>query len=241
MAKEVEYPVLERSANLADRLVDSVMRLITSNALEPGDRLPSERDLAVQFGVSRTVVREALRSLAAKGVLDVRSGSGVTVARVGASHASEVLRLYVQTARSGEGASIEYEHVDDVREMLETRVARLAASTATDDELGQLRQIHRDMRKAKHDREAASTLDVAFHRAIAVSTHNPLYLILLDSIEPVLLEIRLKTLGVAGRPDRALCAHQEILDRIVDRDAAGAEEAMRAHLADSRSVWRSED
>jgi GntR family transcriptional regulator, transcriptional repressor for pyruvate dehydrogenase complex len=242
MAKNVEYPVLQRNANLADRLADSVMQLIISNALAPGDRLPSERELGEQFGVSRTVVREAFRSLSAKGVLDVRSGSGVTVARVDASHASETLRMYVQFARSaeeGDEGGIRYEHIDDVRELLETRVARIAASAATAQELATLRDLHAEMAEALHDTERASALDVAFHRAIAACTHNPLYLIMLDSIEPVLLEIRLNTLGVPGRPERAIAAHQEILDRIVAGDATGAEAAMHAHLTDSRAVWRS--
>jgi GntR family transcriptional regulator, transcriptional repressor for pyruvate dehydrogenase complex len=220
-------------------VTNSVLDLITSNALRPGDRLPSERDLATRFGVSRTVVREALRSLAAKGVLDVHSGSGAVVARVGMGTASEMLRLFVLSARQGPGADrVEYEQIDDVREMLETRVARIAATTARPEDLDELRSLHAEMTAAREDTELASQLDVAFHRAIAVSTHNPLYIVMLDSIEPVLLEIRLKTLGVPGRPARALEAHQQILDFIVAGDPVGAEAAMVAHLEDSRVVWR---
>ncbi|HEY1485182.1 MAG TPA: FadR/GntR family transcriptional regulator [Micromonosporaceae bacterium] len=224
---------------MSDRVTDSVLELITSNALRPGDKLPSERELAARFGVSRTVVREALRSLAAKGVLDVRSGSGAVVARVDSGTASEMLRLYVQSARGGDaGERIEYEQIDDVREMLETRIARIAATTATSEELVELKTLHKQMTAAVGDLEAVSRLDVAFHRAIAVCTHNPLYLVMMDSIEHVLLEIRLNTLGVAGRPASALKAHKVILDRLVAHDAAGAEAAMVEHLQDSRSVWR---
>jgi GntR family transcriptional repressor for pyruvate dehydrogenase complex len=238
-AEDVQYPTMNRTPTLSDRVTESVLELVTSNALKPGDRLPSERDLASRFGVSRTVVREALRSLAAKGVLDVRSGSGAIVAKVDVDTASRALRLFVQTSRQGaDGERVEYEQIDDVRDMLETQVARTAALVAREDDLARLRDLHQRMSQASDDPELASTLDVEFHRAIAVATHNPLYVVMIDSIEPVLLEIRRKTLATPGRPNRALLAHAEILERIVARDSDGAERAMIDHLADSRSVWR---
>jgi GntR family transcriptional regulator, transcriptional repressor for pyruvate dehydrogenase complex len=236
---DVQYPTLRRSPTLSDRVTESVLELIRGNQLHPGDRLPSERDLALRFGVSRTVVREALRSLAAKGVLDVRSGSGAVVARVGADTASEVLRMFVHSARdAAEGDRIEYEQIDDVREMLETRIARIAATAARAEDLAKLRDLNQQLSGAKNDVELASRLDVAFHRAIALSTHNPLYPVMMDSIEPVLLEVRLRTLGKAGRPARALKAHKAITERLEQGDSAGAEAAMSAHLEDSRAVWR---
>jgi len=236
-ADDVRYPTLERAPTLSDRVTESVLQMITSNALKPGDRLPSERDLGVRFGVSRTVVREAVRSLAAKGVLDVRSGSGAIVARVGSDTASQTLRLFVQGARGGTDDELHYEQINDVREMLETRVARIAARAAGPADLERLRDLHRQMKAAKGDVEKASALDVAFHREIAVATRNPLFVVIIDSIEPALLEIRRKTLGSPGRPNKALRAHQLILDRIVAGDPEGAEAAMNEHLADSRAVW----
>jgi GntR family transcriptional repressor for pyruvate dehydrogenase complex len=238
-AEDVQFPTLHRAPTLSDRVTDSVLELITTSALKPGDRLPSERDLGTRFGVSRTVVREALRSLAAKGVLDVRSGSGAIVARVDVDTASQALRLFVQGSREGaEGDRVEYEQINDVREMLETRVARIAARVARDTDLESLRELHKQMGAARKDWELASKLDVAFHRAIAAATHNPLFVVMLDSIEPALLEIRRKTLGTPGRPARALKAHALILDRIAAKDPEGAEGAMIEHLADSRTVWQ---
>ena len=238
-AEDVHFPTLHRSPTLSDRVTDSVLDLITSSALKPGDRLPSERDLGTRFGVSRTVVREALRSLAAKGVLDVRSGSGAIVAQVDVDTASQALRLFVQTSRDGAGdGGLEYEQIDDVREMLETRTARIAAQVARDGDLADIRELHRKMTAAKADPEAASKLDVMFHRAIAVATRNPLFVVMLDSIEPALLEIRRKTLGAPGRPNRVLRAHAQILERIAAKDPEGAERAMGEHLEDSRAFWR---
>jgi GntR family transcriptional regulator, transcriptional repressor for pyruvate dehydrogenase complex len=236
---DVEFPTVERSQTLSDRVTAQLLEMITSSALKPGDRLPSERDLCDRLGVSRTVVREAMRSLAAKGVLEVRSGSGAVVGRVGAERASEALRLYVMLYSRGEdGLGIDYAQIDDVREMIEARVTRISATTATQADLDALTATHGEFEAALDDPEAASRLDVAFHRLIAVSTHNPLYLVMLDSIEPLLLEIRRKTLGAPGRPRRAAKAHARILERIVAGDAAGAEAAMLDHLEDSRAVWQ---
>jgi GntR family transcriptional regulator, transcriptional repressor for pyruvate dehydrogenase complex len=236
---EVEFSTLERGLTLSDRVTERLLGMITSAALKPGDRLPSERDLAARLGVSRTVVREAMRSLAAKGVLEVRTGSGAVVGRVDAERASEALRLYVQSYQSGaDGLGIDYAQIDDVREMLEARVARISATTASRADLSELTTTHNEFEAAQDDPESASRLDVAFHRLIAVSTHNPLYLVMLDSIEPLLLEIRRKTLGVPGRPGRAVKAHAKILERIVAGDPVGAEAAMVEHLEDSRAVWQ---
>lgn len=233
----LSFRPLQRAPKLSDSVTESVLDLITRAALKPGDRLPSERDLAQQFGVSRTVVREALRSLAAKGVLDVRTGSGATVARVDAEHASEALRLYFQGAQGTEDG-VTYGQVNDVREMLEPNTARLAAQEASDDDLAEIAAIHERFCATVDDPDAASLLDVAFHRAIAVSVHNPLITLILDSLEPILVEIRCRTLGLDERPKRAIEAHGLILECLRAGDPDGAEHAMREHLRDSLQVWR---
>lgn len=231
------FQALERVPTLSDRVTKSVLDLITRAELKPGDRLPSERDLGEQFGVSRTVVREALRSLAAKGVLDVRSGSGATVAQVNVERASEALRLYVQSSH-GNGDGVTYDQIDDVRELIETRVARMAARSASDADIAELEAIHEEFRALSADPEMTSQLDLAFHREIAESVHNPLFLVMLDSIEPILLEIRRRVALVPGRAGRAIAAHGLILDRIRAHDPEGAERAMAEHLEESRGVWR---
>jgi len=236
----IPYQVLERPPSLSDRVTNSILSLIANSALKPGDRLPSERDLGVRFGVSRTVVREALRSLAAKGVLDVHSGSRATVASVNVERASEALRLYVQGLK-GQVNGVTYEQVNDVREMIETRVARTAAASASEDDIGRLAAVHEEFCANADDPDATPALDVAFHRAIAESVHNPLFLIMLDSIEPILLEIRRRVARVPGRAGRAIEAHGLILQRIRDHDPDGAEKAMVEHLEESRAVWRQLD
>lgn len=231
---------LERGPKLADRVTDELLVMISSRRLSPGDRLPAEREIGELFGVSRTVVREALRSLAAKGVLDVRSGSGARVARVDAAQASEAMRLYLQTsAGARDGSEVSYDQINDVREMIETRVARIAAATAGDEALQDLRDVHAALVKSGGDPKITPQLDVAFHRKIAEITGNPFYLVMLDSIEPTLLEIRRATLPVAHRYEAGVEAHEKILNHIAAHEPELAEQAMLDHLKDSRDVWQS--
>ena len=234
------FQVLERTPTLSDRVTQSLLDLITRSALKPGDRLPSERELGERFGVSRTVVREAIRSLASKGMLEVRTGIGATVTRMNADRASEALRLYVQGSQ-GHVDGVTYEQINDVREMIETKVARLAATTASSADIASLEAIHQQFCATSNDPETASELDVALHRAIAESVHNPLFLLMLDSIQPILLEIRRRVAGVPGRQGRAIEAHGRILASIKRHDPDGAQRAMTAHLEESREVWRDLD
>src|SRR4026209_613230 len=102
---------VQRRARLSDQVAQLMLDAILEQRLEPGDRLPSERELGEQFGVSRTVVREAVRALAAKGVIDVRTGSGLRVAAVDAAAVSESIGLYLR------GGSLEYAKVHEVRKL----------------------------------------------------------------------------------------------------------------------------
>lgn len=224
---------VDREPRLSDKVAALLLDTITARGLQPGERLPSERELGEQFGVSRTVIREAVRALAAKGVVDVRTGSGLRVAAVDAAAVSESMSLFLK----GRGA-LDYGKVHEARVMIEVQVAGLAAERATPADVERLREVCESMGEVLDDLEAASRADVAFHRAVAESTHNELYPIMLDSIGDVLLEIRRATLGLAGRTKKGLTAHRRILRRIEEREPTGARDAMRAHLRDSQRAWR---
>jgi GntR family transcriptional repressor for pyruvate dehydrogenase complex len=228
---------LDRGPSLVARVADSLLTAIVDRGLQAGERLPSERDLANQFGVSRTVIREAVRMLAGKGLVDVHTGRGLTVSAVPVSSVTETLRLYLH-GRGLLHASVDaYAKVHDVRELIEVRVAERACVSATADDRDRLRRAHEQMRTVLGDVDAASAADVQFHRTIADIAHNELYVVMLDSIADVLLEIRRATLNEPGRPQRALDAHQQILDAILAGDREAARSAMQAHLDDSRRVW----
>jgi GntR family transcriptional repressor for pyruvate dehydrogenase complex len=222
-----------REPSLSDKVTQLLLETILSGQLRPGDRLPSERDLGEQFGVSRTVIREAVRSLQAKGVVEVRSGSGVRVAAVDAARVSESMRLFLH----GSMGDVGYDKVNEVRHTLEVEIAGLAARRASPQDVAELRAVLDRMAAVLDDVEAASLEDVRFHRKIAELTHNELYAVMMDSIGDVLLDIRRATLGTPQRPHRALDYHRRILERIAESDEDGARAAMRAHLDESRQMW----
>jgi GntR family transcriptional repressor for pyruvate dehydrogenase complex len=225
------FPRVTREPRLSDKVADLLLETIVVRQLQPGERLPSERELGEQFGVSRTVIREAVRALAAKGVIDVRPGSGLRVAAVDQSTVSESMSLFLRGS-----STLDYPKVHEVRAMLEVEVAGLAAVRATDEDIAGMREICERM-EAERDVDAASLHDVEFHRAIARGTHNELHLLLLDAIGDALIEIRRENLARGAGPD-TIASHREILDRIAAHDADGARAAMRRHLENVEAHWR---
>jgi GntR family transcriptional repressor for pyruvate dehydrogenase complex len=225
------FPRVEREPRLSDKVADLLLETIVARRLAPGERLPSERELGEQFGVSRTVIREAVRALAAKGVIDVRTGSGLRVAAVDSSNVSESMSLFLRGS-----STLDYPKVHEVRAMLEVEVAGLAAVRATEEDVARMRETC-ELVETEEDVDAASVHDVEFHRAIARATHNELHLLLLDSIGDALIEIRRRNLAGGSRAD-TIASHREILDRIAAHDPDGARAAMRAHLENVEQHWR---
>src|SRR5579871_3942996 len=128
-------PVVRRE-RLPDQVAESILQAIIQKNLKPGDPLPSQRDLGDQFGVSRTVIREAVGSLVARGVIEVRSGSGLRLATVDANSVAESMTqsmtFFVRVSEA-----LDYAKVHEVRRMVETHMAALAAERATDDDIAQ--------------------------------------------------------------------------------------------------------
>jgi GntR family transcriptional regulator, transcriptional repressor for pyruvate dehydrogenase complex len=228
---EVLFEQVAREARLSDKVADMMLETILSRKLRVGDRLPSERELGEQFGVSRTVVREAVRALVAKGVIEVRSGSGLRVAAVDASAVSESMSLYLR------GRTLDFEKVHEVRALLEVHIAGVAAERAEPEDVERLREVHERMRRESGDVEAAARDDLEFHRMIARATHNDLYLLLMDSIGAALIDIRRENLGSGSAP-MTLDQHEAVLERIAAHDSTGAREAMAAHLEGVARWWR---
>jgi GntR family transcriptional regulator, transcriptional repressor for pyruvate dehydrogenase complex len=222
---------VQRDRRLSDKVADMMLDTIVSRRLNVGDRLPSERELGEQFGVSRTVVREAVRALVAKGLIEVRSGSGLRVAAVNAATVSESMSLYLM------GGEFDFEQVHEVRKMLEVHIAGVAADRATDEDVQALEEACDRMETALEDVEQAAQLDVEFHRLIAHATQNDLYLVLLDSIGKPQLEIRRSNIG-AGHGPETLRQHRAILARIAAGDPEAAGTAMAKHLDTVERFWQ---
>jgi GntR family transcriptional regulator, transcriptional repressor for pyruvate dehydrogenase complex len=220
-------PPLMKQERLADRVADELLLRIRDGELEPGERLPTEAELCVEFGVSRTVVREATRFLVARGVVEVRAGSGAMVATIDAGSATDSLALFLEGRPESD-----YVAMHEVREVLEAKGARAAAERATPDDLALLKERHAAMvaLAGADDLDALAHADLAFHAAVAAASHNDILTTLLDALGPTLMRPREVNLVDADARTEALDAHAAILTAIQDRDADAAELAMLAHM-----------
>ena len=234
MTSERLVPQLTREATLAERVEQELERLIVESRLGAGDRLPSERELASQFGVSRTVVREAVRALAARKLVDVSVGRGTVVRAPSAESAGESMKLLLLMQAGGAGV----DKVSEVRHIVETEIAALAASRRTDEDLGDLAAILEETRLHLDDPEVYIKSDVAFHAALARATKNELFVIVLDSLVEVMIEVRLLTLRVPGITSLALSHHERILEAVVSGDPGAARAAMDAHMDQATDILR---
>lgn len=215
---------------LVDRVVKEIQRVIVSGQLEPGMKLLPERELADELGVSRTVVREAVRILVAKGLLETKPGVGTIVRQVTSDQIVEPLSLLLRT----QGEDISVEHLHQVRHMLEVEIAGLAALQATGDDVAELKGILDEMETVLDIPEALVTSDADFHRELARTTHNPLLIILLDSIQDLMQEVRLLVTRHPELHQKVMLDHRKILGRVAANDSDGARQAMEEHLEHAR-------
>ncbi len=230
------FSAIGRDARLSDKVTAAILESIAANTLRPGDSLPTERELGEQFGVSRTVIREAVRALSAKGMLEVKGGSGVRIVAVNEETVRESMRHFVK------GSAMDYGKVDEVRRVLEVAAAGLAAERATPEDIARINETIEQMDGSCDDVESTVQFDIAFHRALAASTHNELFLVLHDSMGEMLLEVRRRNLS-RGADRRRLVVemHRRIRDAVAAHDAEGAKVAMIDHLGAVQAGWETHE
>ena len=221
-----------RGPSLTDDLFAKIEAQIRSGDLAPGTRLPTQKEIALAEGVSRTVVREAVARLSAQGLTVSRQGSGVYVAETVAYRAFQITRD-------------ELSELADVIKLLETRLAietemaGLAAARRTTDDIGAIQEALQDMADNAGNPAAAAKADSAFHLAIARATQNDYFVRLVDFMGTRLVPPR--SLYLRGQPDPAHQAyaakvhaeHEAIVDAIVRMDSQRARDAARHHMQES--------
>jgi GntR family transcriptional repressor for pyruvate dehydrogenase complex len=226
------FKAIGREPRLSDKVTEAILETIASNQLKPGDLLPTERQLGEQFGVSRTVIREAVRALRAKGMLEVKGGSGVRIVAVDEGTVRESMRHFVK------GSELDYTKVDEVRRVLEVAAAGLAAERATAEDIARINETIEQMDNSCEDIEKTVQFDIAFHRALATSTHNELFLVLHDSMGEMLLEVRRRNLARGAERRRLVVEmHRRIRDAVAAHDPDAARAAMVDHLGAVQESW----
>lgn len=227
-----DYPEIS-VGRLFEKIVEHIEKRILDGELKPGDRLPAERELGQQFGVSRTSVREAIRVLALKGLIEVNHGRGTFVTDQTTRAARHSLNLLVQF-ESKENPI----YLIEVREILEPAIAALAAQRATTEQIAAMRESIAAMDSAITNPDAYIEADLDFHLALADASQNPIILILLDLLIGQLRAQRFLAASVDGSLGRSQAHHKNVFTAVERRDAAGAREAMQDHMKQIRTDIR---
>lgn len=217
---------------LSNEIVAQLQRLFIDGALNPGDRLPPERELAEKLGVSRNSLREAIRALEVLGIVEVRHGDGTFVKSIDiATFLSPVFSVLLEK---------KYFLIEvlEFRRILEPPICRLAAERATDEDLAQLREILDRQGQRVREGQPAIDEDMLFHRGIAMATHNDVMRSTIELISSLLHEFR--EVWASSRPARSTEAHRKVLEAIAAADGDGAAVAMEEHIQHVEMLVRSE-
>ncbi len=220
---------LVRTSRLYEQIVQQIEQSIVKGDLKAGDQLPAERDLAQRFGVSRTAVREAVKTLREKGLVEAYSGRGTFITDGTTQAVRQSLDLMAKIGQP-EGST----YLAELRAIIEPEIAALAAVRIQEPELATMREAVVIMDHAGRDPDAYIEADLDFHLALAEGAANPLILSLIDSIVGLLCEQRLRIFNIPGGPDRGQVHHKRILEAVERHDADAAREAMRAHQCQVR-------
>jgi GntR family transcriptional repressor for pyruvate dehydrogenase complex len=224
-------PVHDNRA-LSEKIIAQISDALVAGELKPGDRLPPERELAEQFGVSRTVIRDAVKTLAGRGILHVKHGAGIfvttseenAIGRLGAL--SDILPLQ----------GVRLRDLFEIRKVLEAEGAEWAARRRNDYHLKRLRGVLEDAHRNSENLEVLSERDAQFHVAIAEASQNlvlvRVMLILLD----LLAQSRRESLSIPGRAKLSLKDHERIVEEIEAQRHEGARETMLEHLTSVESA-----
>lgn len=212
---------------LSTVIAKRIDEMIVHDGLRPGDRLPSETELAQWYRVSRPTIREAMKTLEAKNIVVIRQGDGTYIReKTGVGEDPLGLR-YVEKEQLADS-------IFEARLMLEPKVAMLAAQRATDQEIERMRAIVERMQTVRHQEAARLSLDFQFHGLIAESSHNPVFKqmlsVIYDAIEAGIILLN----ESAESHRRSQKAHRAIFDAISRHDASRALNAVADHIY---STW----
>ena len=232
MSQPIEQIVRRK---LSDEVFDRLERMITSGELQPGDEMPSERVLMERFGVGRPAIREAMQSLANKGLVNISHGERARVLKLTARSIFQQVDLTAKIMLSQSSDSLE--HLKSARIFFERGMAREAAQRASATDISDLREIIERQRDCLGHAEEFINADMGFHTRIAQISGNPIYVAVSEAMLAWLKEYHTEMLIWTGKEKYTLAEHKEIIGRIAAHDPEGAEKAMIKHLERSRALY----
>jgi GntR family transcriptional regulator, transcriptional repressor for pyruvate dehydrogenase complex len=216
-----------KTRKIYEEIVDQLKIMLTDGELRPGDKLPSERDMSESLGVSRASVREALTTLEAIGILEIKPGEGTFVRETSDAETFAPLTLVLAIERNSKAQLME------VRRVLETEMAALAAERASSENLYKIQALL-DVMKGAHNTHDAVEADLRFHFAIAEASQNTILLRLINTIADLMHHTfqgkREKLYAHSPSGQRILHEHEAIYQAIKNRDPQKARDKMLEHI-----------
>ncbi len=219
-----------RKTRVYEEIVLRVIDMIEQGKLKSGDQLPSERELSETFKVSRSSVREALRTLESQGFLESRHGNGTYIARQPIEALIDPLVSIIFTEKDSQIELFE------MRRLIEPKLVSLAAQRAKPEDLDDLEAILEVQEKQVAQGNVGMDFDKTFHEKLVEITRNTILVHLMDSMMDCLTQSRDRSLQIDGRPKKSLVRHREIIDAIKSGDCELAEMVMREHLEDIEGI-----
>ncbi len=217
---------------LTSQVIDYVVEMIKSGQVKPGERLPTETELTQILGVSRTCVREAIKSLESLGLVNVRQRIGATVLEPSAANLLNAEQFSV---------AIQSQQTDDLlefRKIMEVGLASLAAEKADDADITALKSALDRYRTELSTTGVDCTTDMSFHAALAKASKNPISVMVWQMLSTRLAEVLSRTIVLPHVCEETLRDHEKIYRAIKGRDPRKAREAMRTHLENAARFWK---
>jgi GntR family transcriptional regulator, transcriptional repressor for pyruvate dehydrogenase complex len=218
-----------RRNKVYEEVAKQIERLILKK-LKPGDKLPSERELAEMLQVSRSSIRDAIRSLELVGLVEPRQGAGTIVRE---RSAESVVNPFGKALKRRKELVTE---LLDFRKMLEPPLAARAATHASAEDISEMEEILQRQEAKQVAGDVAIAEDAEFHYSIALASGNSVVLKVIDTLMDLLRDTREYSLQVEGRSEKSLAGHQRILAAIKRHDAESAKAAMRRHIEDVEEI-----
>ncbi|MBE1555966.1 FadR/GntR family transcriptional regulator [Sporosarcina limicola] len=229
----MEYKPI-RTRKIYEEVTDSLLNLIKTGRLKPGDKLDSVEQLAKNFDVSRSAVREALSGLRAMGLLEMKHGEGTYITHFDASN----FLLPVAAALVMERDDVK--ELSQVRKILEVGAAGLAAISHSEEDLLPMEQALQAMRDANGEGELGEKADLEFHLAIANATHNQMLINLMGSVSDIMVEAMREARKLIFHSEKGhanlLKEHQLIFDAIKGKQFNEAQNCMFNHLVEVENI-----
>jgi GntR family transcriptional repressor for pyruvate dehydrogenase complex len=218
--------VIPRTKPVPELILDEITRWITEGFLKPGDRLPSESEMAERFGVGRSSLREAMRALQLLGIVEVIQGKGTFLRQ------TYVLPLATDWARISRMGLIS--QVMEARQVIEVAIAQLAAERATEEDIAAMRAAIQRAEEAHGNSMISGEASVDFHLALAEATHNDVLALMYKTVRDLYLETARQTQMTPESVEDRLHDHRRILECVEQQNPELASKLMAEHIEKGR-------